>query len=139
MASDSGIEVDRFRSGPDGYSEFVRARIPWAQLVPLAGDGNPFARLSPTWPSPNVKFIELPAHLSQAPHPAPEPQIVLVLSGRIEVETSDGTVKNWGKGDYFIAADHDGIGHATRTLEGPVLLLFVPLPTTDIDSWTIDA
>ncbi len=138
--SDKGwLEVDRFRSRADGTSEFVRVRIPSAQTISL-DDEQPgaVARLFPTLPSAGAKLVELPAGLSQEAHPAPEPQIVIVLNGRIEVETTGCKgVKSWGKGEFFIASDHDGIGHLTRVPEGPTLLMFVPLGATDLDAWTV--
>jgi quercetin dioxygenase-like cupin family protein len=130
------VEVDRFRSRADGTSEFVRARIPWIHKVTTEDGGA--ARLSETFASPNVKLLELPGGLAQEAHPAPEPQIVIVLSGRIEVETTgDRQVKSWGAGEFFIAGDHDGIGHLTRVPEGPVTLMFVPLDPDKLDSWTV--
>ena len=136
-ASDKNyIEVDRFRSRSDGLSEFVRARIAWAQIVTTEDGGN--ARLSDSFSSPNVRLLQLPGGLVQAPHPAPEPQFVIVLSGRIEVETTcDKQVKSWCQGEFFIASDHDGIGHSTRVPEGPVLLMFVPLGSIDLEAWTV--
>lgn len=132
----SWIEIDRFRSRADGLSEFVRARIPWSQVIQGMG-ANDAARLSETFASPNVKLVQLPAGLDQPPHPAPEPQFVVVLSGRIEVETTgDKQIRSWGAGEFFIASDHDGVGHSTRVPDGPVTLMFVPLGVVDLEAWT---
>lgn len=131
------IEVDRFRSRADGMSEFVRARIPWVDIIPGLDASGGVARLSQTFSSPNVKLLQLPGGLEQPPHPAPEPQFVVVLSGRIEVETTgDRQIKSWGAGEFFIASDHDGIGHSTRVPNDPVTLMFVPLGATDLEAWT---
>lgn len=131
------IEIDRFRSRADGLSEFVRARIPWSHVVKGAG-ANDAARLSDSFASPNVKLVQLPGGLDQPPHPAPEPQFVIVLSGRIEVETTgDGQIRSWGAGEFFIAGDHDGVGHSTRVPDGPVTLMFVPLGSIDPEAWTV--
>ncbi len=131
------IEVDRFRSRADGLSEFVRARIPWAHIVPGIDPNGGSARISDSFSSPNVKLLVLPGGLAQGAHPAPEPQFVVVLSGRIEVETTgDRQIKSWGAGEFFIASDHDGIGHSTRVPDGPATLMFVPLGSTDLEAWT---
>jgi hypothetical protein len=45
---------------------------------------------SNAWPSPSIRFVELPASLDQPWHHAPASQIVVVLSGELEVGTSDG-------------------------------------------------
>lgn len=135
----SWLELDRFRSRPDGTSEFVRARLPAGEtraLVDHGGDKTAF--MSTAFASPNVRMVLLPEGLNQPPHPAPEPQIVVVLKGKVEVATSDGTTKRWGPGDAFIASDHDGIGHETRVLEGPACVLFIPFDqSVDLNAWTV--
>lgn len=135
--SDDGAwrEVDRFRSRPDGSSEFVRARVPHGSTVSLGEDGD--VQLSATFASPNVKLLLMPEGLDQPLHPAPEPQIIVILRGRIEVTTGDGATRSWGPGDLLIASDHDGIGHCTRTIGGPAMVMFVPLGDIDLDSWTV--
>lgn len=133
------LELDRFRSRPDGKSEFVRARMPEGEtraLVDNGGDKTAF--MSAAFASPNVRMVLLPEGLDQPPHPAPEPQIVVVLKGRVEVTTSDGTTKRWGPGDAFIASDHDGVGHETRVLEGPALVMFIPFDrSVNLNAWTV--
>ena len=139
MTDPAWLELDRFRSRPDGTSEFVRVRMPEGEaraLVDHGGDKTAF--VSSAFASPNVRLVLLPKGLDQPPHPAPEPQMVVVLTGTVEVTTSDGTIKRWGPGDAFIASDHDGIGHKTRVLEGPARVLFVPFEhSVDLDRWTI--
>jgi hypothetical protein len=53
---------------------------------------------------------------------------VFVLSGTLEVETTEGEVRRWGQGSLLMADDTKGKGHRTRVLEGPAKLLFVRLP-----------
>ena len=61
-----------------------------------------------------------------------------MLSGTIEVVTTDNDVRRWSKGDAFIAADLSGRGHQTRCIDGPVLAMFVPLPEAfSMDSWSL--
>lgn len=50
------------------------------------------------------------------PHRASEPQWVIPLSGRFEVEVSDGTTRQFGPGDLVLATDTTGRGHITRVL-----------------------
>jgi len=69
----------------------------------------------------------LPVGLDQDWHNAPDRQLVAVLAGRLEVETTDGACRQWGPGGLFFADDTDGRGHRTRVLEGPARLLFVRL------------
>jgi hypothetical protein len=129
------LEVDRFRSRPDRTSEFVRARIPSMPIPPEQG-GGAASRQSAPFISAGVKFLRASAS-SFPPHPAPQPQIVVVLSGRIEVTTTgDRLTRSWGAGEMFIASDHDGIGHHTRIDEG-TRLIFLPLGDVDLDAWTV--
>ena len=72
-------------------------------------------------------LVELPDGLDQSWHNAPTRQLVFVLEGRIEVETSDGSKCSWGKGDLFFADDVAGKGHLTRVVHGLTKLLFLRL------------
>ena len=83
---------------------------------------------SAPYESPAVQLVQLPADLDQDFHNAPARQLVVVLSGRVEVETTDGESRQWRAGDIFMPADVSGRGHRTRTLDGPALVLFAPLP-----------
>jgi quercetin dioxygenase-like cupin family protein len=132
-------ELDGFRTRADGKSEFVRVRIPEGetrQLLDHSGDKTLIASVA--FNAPNVRLVHLPADLDQPPHPAPEPQIVVVLRGRLEVTvTGTDETKRWGPGDLVIAGDHDGIGHYTKTVDGSATVMFVPLGDLDFNRWVI--
>jgi hypothetical protein len=68
--------------------------------------------LSGTWVSPSIRFVELAAGLDQSWHHATARQIVVVLSGAIEVGTSDNQKASMYRTD-FIADDLTGKGHVT--------------------------
>ena len=71
-------------------------------------------------------------------HVAPNRQIVVLLTGRLEVEVSDGEKRQWGPGGMFMADDTSGKGHRTRVLEGPAKLLFMRVPDDfDPAEWTL--
>ena len=91
------------------------------------GQGHTILHTVP-YASPAVQFVELPVGMDQDWHNAPARQIVVVLSGTIEVETTDGVVRRWGAGQAFLPADVTGQGHRTRCIGGAVQLLFAPLP-----------
>jgi quercetin dioxygenase-like cupin family protein len=76
----------------------------------------------------NAAFVELPDGLDQDWHTAPNRQLVFVLSGTLEVETTEGEVRRWGQGSLVIADDTKGKGHRTRVLEGTAKLVFLRLP-----------
>jgi quercetin dioxygenase-like cupin family protein len=62
-------------------------------------------------------------------HHAPGRYAVITLSGAVDIEIGDGTVRRLGVGDILIAEDLTGQGHGTREV-GPEarVSVFVPLP-----------
>jgi quercetin dioxygenase-like cupin family protein len=67
-----------------------------------------------------MMFIRFPAGWSDAAHPAPARQWMLVLSGRGET-TANGETRSWGPGDVFFLEDTSPPGHATTIIEDAVL------------------
>jgi quercetin dioxygenase-like cupin family protein len=62
-------------------------------------------------------------------HHAPSRYAVFTLSGAVDIEIGDGTVRRVGPGDVLIAEDLTGQGHATREVgPEPRVSVFVPLP-----------
>ncbi len=72
---------------------------------------------------------EMPEDLYQDWHPASRRQLLVVLSGTLEVETSDGRQHRCGSGEVFLADDVGSRGHRTHTIGGPARVLFVHLPS----------
>ena len=62
-------------------------------------------------------------------HHAPGRYAVFTLSGAVDIEIGDGSVRRLGPGDILIAEDLQGQGHGTREV-GPEarVSVFVPLP-----------
>lgn len=120
------MEIITFVATVDGGSRFESLEVP-QDLWRDDGMGHRI-RLSAAYASPAVQFVELPAGMAQDWHNAPARQLVVVLSGVIEVETTDGQCRQWRTGDVFLPADVTGRGHRTRCLGGAVRLLFAPLP-----------
>jgi len=120
------MKITRFEATADDGSRFVDTEIAWS-VERDDGLGHRL-RLSTPYASPAVQFVELPAGLDQDWHHAPAAQVVVVLSGVIEVETTDGARRRWQAGDAFLPADLSGRGHRTRCIDGAVRLLFAPLP-----------
>ena len=62
-------------------------------------------------------------------HPAPARQFLALLSGTVEVETTDGTVRRFGPGDLVLLEDTSGRGHRTRNIgDGYLTFFVVPAP-----------
>jgi quercetin dioxygenase-like cupin family protein len=81
------MKLIRFHATEDGASRFQEVDVPVNESRPSPAGG--ILKQSNPWPSPAVRFVELPAGLEQSWHHAPARQIVLVLSGCVEVETTD--------------------------------------------------
>ena len=62
-------------------------------------------------------------------HPAPRPQLVVHLEGKVEVEVSDGEVRRVGPETVVLVDDTHGKGHITRSVgTEPRRTLMIPLP-----------
>ena len=61
-------------------------------------------------------------------HPAPGRVCVFTVSGAVDIEIGDGTVRRLNPGDILIAEDVTGQGHITREVgDVPRVSIFVPL------------
>jgi hypothetical protein len=120
------VKIVRFIPTPDGGSRFVEAEI---AIDNAATDA--FGHLihrSAVLPAQSTMLTEMPEGMNQDWHPASRRQLVIVLSGTVEVETSDGSKKRWSGGEMFLADDAGSRGHRTRTIGGAARVLFVHLP-----------
>jgi len=128
------MRITRFHPAPDGGSVFAEIEI----ALPFDrtdAEGHVIVG-SRRFASPAVQLVELPAGLDQSWHPAPQRQIVVVLDGTLEVTTGDGATRRFGPGNAFLADDVASRGHLTRTIDGAVRVLFVPMPAeVDLDTW----
>jgi len=62
-------------------------------------------------------------------HPAPTRQFLALLSGTVEMETTDGMVRVFRAGDLVLLEDTSGKGHLTRNIgDGFSTFLVVPIP-----------
>ena len=120
------MRVTRFHTTADGGSAFDEVDIPLSAGAHDAW-GNRLAT-SASFASPAVRVFEAPAGAYQSWHNAPRRQLCVMLQGVWEVGTTDGEKRRWGPGEVFLPADVDGRGHTSAVIEGPVRILFVPLP-----------
>jgi quercetin dioxygenase-like cupin family protein len=133
---EASMRVTRFYATNDGESRFEEIEVPIDQ--PYTDEFANVYHLSNPFDSPSVRIVEFPRGLTQGWHKAPARQIVFVLSGVLEVGTSDNETRRWGAGEVFIADDVSGKGHTTHVLEGPAHVAFIQLPHTfDCDRWSV--
>jgi len=114
------LAIIRIYTGSDGKSHFedieprfepLGDRSERAELIP--GSGIVIRRFDPTRSNP----------WHHAPGAA-----VFTLSGAVDIEIGDGTVRRLGPGDILVAEDRTGQGHITREVgPEPRVSIFVPL------------
>ena len=117
------MSIFRLYTGPDQQSHFEDVELHFeprsdqsemAEVVP--GSGLLVRRFEPDRKNPW--------------HHAPGRYVVFTLSGAVDIEIGDGTVRRLGPGDILIAEDLSGQGHTTREVgPEPRVSVFVPLPT----------
>jgi uncharacterized cupin superfamily protein len=114
------MKITRLYTGTDNESHFEEKEVDFK----FKGD----TEVSATEPATGVIFRRAPTtHLSDF-HPAPRRQYVITLSGQVEIETGDGTVKRFGPGDVMLAEDTTGHGHITRVVGNqPRIYVMTPL------------
>ena len=120
------MRITRFVETQEGGSRFEEVEVAFPAERRDAF-GNTYHASGPL-AAPEAVLVELPAGLDQDWHNAPQRQLVFVLEGHIEVETTDRETRSWKRGGLFAAEDVAGRGHLTRVLEGPARLLFLGLP-----------
>jgi quercetin dioxygenase-like cupin family protein len=72
--------------------------------------------------------IAFPAGTEAPVHNAPHPYVVIVLSGKGEVATSDGEARRFYSGEVLCCNDLTGKGHVTRAITD-IRLAFVNRPS----------
>ena len=69
-------------------------------------------------------------------HCAPQRQFVIHLKGAVEIETGDGTTRQFGVGDVLLADDTTGQGHISRGIDTPREQVFIVLSDDfDLSQW----
>jgi hypothetical protein len=117
--------VTRIYTGEDQQSHFEEIEV-------TTGEG-PTQR-SPDFPAIGVGMRESDGTRVIDFHPAPRRQLVITLGGRVEIETGDGTKREFGSGDVFLADDTTGQGHILRDIGGLHHGMVVPLgPDFDLE------
>jgi hypothetical protein len=115
------MKIVRVYTGDDGASHFDDQEI---ELEDLGGMG----RVSSLWRGKGVIFREVDGDYALDFHNAPRRQFVINLTGSVDIEIGDGTVRRLGPGEILLAEDTTGQGHISRAVDGqPRTCLFVPL------------
>jgi hypothetical protein len=125
------MKITRIVATEDGESRFTEFDIP----LPAKDLIGHTIHASDGFVSPNVSIVEFPRGGESGWHGASARQIVVVMSGVLEVEIGSGEKSQWRAGEIFIADDVAG-KHITRSGDEPVCVMFIPFsPDFVIDEW----
>lgn len=115
------MNIVRIYTGKDGESHFEDVSV---ELL----EQGPMGRISDLWQGTGVMFREVAGNYDLDFHTAPRRQLVVNLSGSVDIETGDGSVRRLGPGAILLAEDTTGRGHKSRNVDGqPRQCLFIPL------------
>ncbi len=116
------MAIIRIHTGPDGKSHFQDVEPVFRSL----GDDSETAELIP---GSSITLRRFGPKRTNPWHHAPGRAAVFTLTGAVDIEIGDGTVRRLGPGDILIAEDLTGQGHVTREVgPAPRVSIFVPLP-----------
>lgn len=105
------FQITRVFADEEGESHFEIVEV---GLI----DGGEIGFLSQLFPSRGVIFRENNEGYDYDWHNAPRRQYIVLLDGAIEIEVSDGEIREFRGGDVLLVEDTYGRGHRTRTVDG---------------------
>ena len=116
------MHVTRVYTGDDGRSHFEDMAIE-------LGEQTMMGAISAAWPASAVQFRTVEPDYLLDFHNAPRRQLVVNLTGSVEIEVGSGETRVLGPGSILLAEDVDGEGHISRNAgDGPRTCLFIHLP-----------
>ena len=103
------MKIVRVYTGDDGESHFEDREV-------ALQDRGMVGALSEIEPATGVVFRTNGPDYDYDWHNAPRRQYVITLSGAVEIEVGDGSVRRFGAGDILLAEDTTGRGHISRAI-----------------------
>jgi quercetin dioxygenase-like cupin family protein len=98
-----------------GETHFGVQDVPERELA-VGPPPNPVGQMSDLGAVTTMSVIAFPAGIEAPAHNAPQPYVVIVLSGEGEVVTSDGEARRFRPGEVLFCNDLTGKGHVTRAV-----------------------
>ena len=109
----AGLQYARRYADAGGVTHFADEALPWGTSLEDARA---------------VSVRRLAAGYDRDWHPAPQRQLVVVLSGVLEIEAGDGETRRFEPGGVVLVTDLTGPGHRTRVHgTDEAALLWVPV------------
>jgi hypothetical protein len=127
------VECSCIVADADGGSRFEIRELALTSIAPMAG--LPEFNTSDEWPATGVVFMHIPDADSGTPmpwHPAPGPRLIICLYGTSQQETTDGDVRQFTAGQFFLTVDVTGRGHRSTNFgeTGYAIVTFEQDPTS---------
>ncbi|MDD1678826.1 MAG: cupin domain-containing protein [Methanomicrobiales archaeon] len=116
------LEYHRIYPGTDGESHFGTVKV--EETLVNAAPPAPPLYLSVDKPASKYLFYSFQPGWTGDLHPSPARQFLVLLSGEVEVETSDGGVQQFGPGDIILLEDTWGKGHRSKNIGDEYLHFF---------------
>ena len=121
------VSYHRITADANGGSHFDTVRIE-QRLAAGAPPAAPFY-VSSDNPATKYRFYTFQPGWIGDWHPCPARQFLALMSGAVQMETTDGDVRQLGPGDLVLLEDTSGRGHLTRNIgDGYATFLVVPVP-----------
>lgn len=123
------MEVFRIFTDAEGHSQLETRRMPMSGIErPMSAD----------LPITRMFCRETPAGNVEDFHTAPRRQFLVIYSGLLEVEISDGRRMTFRPGDMLFADDTTGEGHLTRSIRDTRGFIHLVVPAEfDIAEWPL--
>jgi hypothetical protein len=106
------MRYTRIYADSDGESHFAEVDVP-LQAVEFAPPAAPLDVSAP-FAAQRALLASMPVGWDGGWHPAPRRQLYFLLSGELEVQVSDGSVRRFAAGAVVLLEDPSGKGHLTR-------------------------
>jgi len=108
------LEYSRIYPDANGETHFDRVMV--GQSLGKAAPPAPPFHLSEVQPASGYLFYTFEPGWFGDLHPCPARQFLILLSGKVEMETTDGEVRQFTPGDAVLLEDTWGKGHRTRNI-----------------------
>jgi quercetin dioxygenase-like cupin family protein len=117
----------RIFSDTNGVSHFSDEEMPF-KLVDYAPPAPPVS-VTAAMKAESVVLLSSPSGWHGDWHSAPRKQLMLVLTGELEVEVADGEIRRFTAGAVILVEDTSGKGHVSRVVSDErVTMAAIPLP-----------
>jgi quercetin dioxygenase-like cupin family protein len=114
-------ELLRLYADTDGAARFAAEKIPFDPVEPAVHE----LSVATPWAANGAVLVQAPAGGSHPEQPEARRNLVVVLSGEVEV-TASGETRVGRPGDVLLVEDTTGTGHSSRTATGfTALMIFI--------------